>query len=115
MRWAYQIRNYENELELYDILKKDKMTKAEEIRIKNTAKHLLTRLVEGKPKVLIQDWFKDSQSRNRVQSVIDEVLDKDLPESYEKELFRERSNKIFDLVYKYTSMHEGDHLKNIYS
>ena len=30
-----------DELELYDILKKDKMTKAEEIKVKNAAKHLL--------------------------------------------------------------------------
>lgn len=101
-----------DELELYDILKKDKMTKAEEIKVKNAAKHLLRRLIEEKPKVLIQDWFKDSQSRNRVQAVIQEVLDKELPESYEKEMFQEKSNRIFDLVYNYSS--SSNQAKKIY-
>ena len=41
-----------------DILKKDKMTKAEEIKVKNAARHLLKRLNEEQPKVLVQDWFK---------------------------------------------------------
>ncbi|MHB9070232.1 MAG: type I restriction endonuclease subunit R [Sedimentisphaerales bacterium] len=93
-----------DELELFDILKKDKMTKAEEISVKNAAKHLLHRLIEEQPKVLIQDWFKDSQSQNRVKTAIEEVLDKDLPESsYNRVLFKEKSKKLFELVYEYSS------------
>lgn len=92
-----------DELELYDILKKDKMTKAEEIKVKNAARHLLQRLIKGRPKVLIQDWYKDGQSQNRVKSAIEEVLDLDLPETYEKDLFKEKSNKLYDLVYEYAS------------
>jgi len=34
-----------DELELYDIIKKEKLTKAEEIKVKNAAKHLLHRLI----------------------------------------------------------------------
>jgi type I restriction enzyme R subunit len=92
-----------DELELFDILKKEKMTKAEEIKVKNAAKHLLQRLVNGKPKVLIQDWFKDGQSQVRVKLAIEEVLDNDLPETYEKDLFKGKSNKLYDLVYEYAS------------
>jgi len=92
-----------DELELYDVLKKDKMTKAEEIKVKNAAQHLLQRLIQGKPKVLIQDWFKDGQSQVRVKLAIEEVLDKDLPDTYENELFKEKSNKLYDLVYEYAS------------
>lgn len=92
-----------DELELYDILKKEKMTKAEEIKVKNAARHLLQRLIKGRPKVLIQDWFKDGQSQVRVKLAIEEVLDKDLPETYEKDLFKEKSNKLYDLVYEYAS------------
>mgnify|MGYP000879472153 CR=1 FL=1 len=92
-----------DELELYDILKKDKMTQAEEIKVKNAARDLLQRLIKGRPKVLIQDWFKDGQSQVRVKLAIEEVLDKDLPETYEKDLFKEKSNKLYDLVYEYAS------------
>ena len=93
----------QDELELYDILKKDKMTKAEEIKVKNAARHLLQRLIKGRPKVLIQDWYKDGQSQHRVKSAIEEVLDKDLPDTYEKDLFKEKSGKLYDLVYEYAS------------
>lgn len=92
-----------DELELFDILKKDKMTKAEEIKVKNAAKHLLHRLIAEQPKVLVQDWFKDSQSQIRVKSAVEEILDKDLPDTYDKNLFREKSNKVFELVYEYAS------------
>lgn len=77
-----------DELELFDILKKEKMSKDEEVRVKNAARHLLKRLIEEQPKVLVQDWFKDAQSQIRVRSAIDEVLDDELPDTYQKELFR---------------------------
>ena len=92
-----------DELELFDILKKEKMTRDEEIRVKNAARHLLKRLIEEQPKVLVQDWFKDRQSQIRVKTAIEEVLDDDLPESYEKELFRLKSRELFDLVFEYSS------------
>ena len=92
-----------DELELFDVLKKEKMTKAEEVKVKNAAKHLLKRLVEEQPKVLIQDWFKDSQSQIKVKSAIKEVLDSDLPTTYDKKLFQNKSQKLYDLVYEYAS------------
>jgi len=45
----------EDELELYDTLRKDKMTKNEEQKVKLAAKHLITRLLDEHPKVLVQD------------------------------------------------------------
>jgi type I restriction enzyme R subunit len=36
-----------DELELFDVMKKDKMTKAEEVKVKNTSRHLLKRLIEN--------------------------------------------------------------------
>jgi type I restriction enzyme R subunit len=92
-----------DELELFDILKKEKMTKAEEIAVKNAAKDLLKRLIEEQPRVLVQDWFKDSQSQVRVKTAIEEVLDKDLPATYEKDLFKEKSQKLYELVFDYAS------------
>jgi type I restriction enzyme, R subunit len=92
-----------DELELFDILKKEPMTKAEEIKIKNAARHLLRRIKEEQPPVLIQDWFKNTQTRLRVKTAVEEVLDKDLPETYDKALFKEKSTKVFDLIFDYAS------------
>jgi type I restriction enzyme R subunit len=93
----------EDELELFDILKNDRMTKAEEIKVKNAARHLLKRLIEEQPKILVQDWFKDSQSRIRVKTAIEEVLDVELPDTYERDLFRQKSQRLYELVYEYAS------------
>jgi type I restriction enzyme R subunit len=92
-----------DELEIFDILKRDKMTKAEEIKVKNAAKHLLHRLTKERPKVIVQDWYKDSQSKAKLKTAIEEVLDSDLPDSYSKEIFVEKSNQLYDLIYDYSS------------
>ena len=90
-----------DELELFDVLKKEKMTKAEKIKVKNAAKHLLKRLVEEQPKVLVQDWFKDTQTQEKVKSAIEEVLDGDLPDSYNKELFQQKTKQVFGMILDY--------------
>jgi len=89
----------EDELEIYDLLRKDKMTKADEKKVRVAAKALLKRLTEDMPKVLVQDWFKDSQSRLTVRDEVGAVLDEHLPEeSYDKELFAEKRDKVFGLT-----------------
>jgi type I restriction enzyme R subunit len=52
-----------------------------------SAKSLLHRLLTEPSPVLIQDWFKDSQSKERVKSTVQEVLNVHLPESYDRALF----------------------------
>lgn len=88
----------EDELELYDLLKKAKLTKAENQKVKLAAKHLIIRLLGSHPKVLVQDWWKDGQTQLKVKSVIEAVLDDDLPESYERREFKEKCEKVYDLV-----------------
>jgi len=92
----------EDELEIFDILKKDKMSKDEAQKVKLAAKSLLHRLTSGRPKILIQDWYKDSQTQEKVKTAVENVLDGSLPESYDKELFQSKCGKIFDLVYEYS-------------
>ncbi len=48
---------------------------------KGETKIIAQRLLEGHPKVLVQDWWKDGQTQRAVKAAIEEVLDKDLPES----------------------------------
>lgn len=89
----------EDELEIYDLLSKDKMTKSDEKKVRLAAKALLKRLTEQKPKVLVQDWFKDSQTRLAVRDEMGAVLDEYLPEeSYDKELFIQKRDKVFELT-----------------
>jgi type I restriction enzyme, R subunit len=88
----------EDELELFDLLKKEKMTKDEKQKVKLAAKALLSRLVDEHPKVLIQDWWKDGQTKESVKTAIDEILDKELPETYDRRLFTEKRDNVFQLV-----------------
>lgn len=88
----------EDELEIFDLLKKDKLTKAEEQKVKLAAKSLIQRLREGQPKVLVQDWWKDTQTQKKVEDTIEEVLDDNLPDSYDRLTFKDKCEKVFTLV-----------------
>ncbi|MES2206780.1 MAG: type I restriction endonuclease subunit R [Pseudomonadota bacterium] len=88
----------EDELELYDTLKKDKLTKAEEQNVKLAAKHLIIRLLSAHPKVLVQDWWKDGQTQRVVKSAVEEVLNEDLPESYDRIVFKEKCDTVYELI-----------------
>jgi type I restriction enzyme R subunit len=93
----------EDELELFDLLKKEKMTQEEIKNVRFAAKSLLHRLLEEHPKVLVQDWFKDTQTQKRVRSAVEQVLDSNLPESYDHVLFREKCDNVFYLMLDYAS------------
>lgn len=89
----------EDELEIYDLLCKDNMTQAEEKKVRLAAKALLKRLTEEKPKVLVQDWYKDMQTRLAVRDEVGAVLDDYLPEDgYDKDLFIQKRDMVFELT-----------------
>jgi type I restriction enzyme R subunit len=89
----------EDELEIFDLLRKDAMTAVETQKVKLAAKALLHRLLEEQPKVLVQDWFKTDQTRRIVRSAVAEVLDRELPvESYDRGLFQSTCDNVFHLV-----------------
>jgi type I restriction enzyme, R subunit len=92
-----------DELELFDIIKKDRMTQDEKKRVKLAAKALLRRLLEKHPKLLVQDWYKDSQTQAQVKNAVEEVLHKELPESYDRVLFKNTCEKAYELIYEYAS------------
>lgn len=93
----------EDELEVFDLLKKEKMTQAEDKKVKLAAKSLLERLTNGRPKVLVQEWFKDTQSKHQVATVVEEVLHEHLPESYDRVLFKAKCEEVFSLVLDHAS------------
>jgi len=86
----------ESELEIFDLLKKDNLTKDEEQKVKLAAKHLLRRLREEKPTVLINDWYKDTQVRFQVQAAIKKVLNDTLPESYDRAIYSSKCDIVFE-------------------
>jgi type I restriction enzyme R subunit len=90
----------EQELEIFDLMKKDKITKAEEVALKNAAQILLKRLREEKPVVLVQNWEKDQQSQVRVKTAIEEVLDKNIPETYDRLTFKKVCDRIYNLIFE---------------
>lgn len=83
----------EEELEIYDLLVAGKkLTKAEEQKVKLSAKNLFKKLIENRKNLLVVDWYKDEQPKEKVRTTIQKSLDEDLPESYDKESFNAKAN-----------------------
>ncbi|WP_295384548.1 hypothetical protein [uncultured Thiodictyon sp.] len=84
---------------MVETMRKEAMTKEEEKRVRLAAKALLQRLTEEAPRVLVQDWFKDSQTRLAVRDEVGKVLDRHLPdEGYDKDLFAQKRDQVFELT-----------------
>lgn len=88
----------EEELEIYDLLTKDKkLTQAEEQKVKLAAKNLLNKLLLDKSELLVVDWYKDERTTSKVRTAILDSLDQDLPNSYEKDFFNIKTDYILSL------------------
>lgn len=93
----------EDELELFDLLKKEKMTKDEEQKVKLAAKSFLRRLQEEQPRILVQSWHLHNQSKKRVSRTVEDILDKELPPTYNRTLFKEKCDLVFGTMVDYAS------------
>lgn len=85
----------EKELELYDLLKKDNLTKKEEEQVKLSAKKLYEALNNEDSGTKIIDWYKDEQPRQSVRARVEKVLDDYLPKSYDRDVFNIKTDIIF--------------------
>lgn len=88
----------EEELELFDLLMKDKLTKKEEQQVKLSAKKLYATLIEQRNNLLIVDWYKDEQPKLKVRSVVQDILHETLPESYDQDVFKQKLDIIFSHI-----------------
>ena len=87
----------EEELEIFDLLVKGrKLTQNEEQKVKLAAKNLYKKLSEEKKDVMVVDWYKDEQPRQKVMSIIQVSLNNDLPESYDREVFNSKTNLLMN-------------------
>ena len=88
----------EEELELFDLLRKDHLAKEEEKRIKLAAKELYHTLLSKKQELFVVGWQNDPQPKERVRSEIVATLNQYLPESYDREIFLRKSTLIFNHI-----------------
>ena len=88
----------EEELELFDLLRKEHLTADEEKKVKLAAKELYHRLLEKKQELFVVGWQNDPQPKERVKSEIVKILNLFLPECYGREVFSHKSNVVFEHI-----------------
>ncbi len=99
----------EEELVVFDILTRPApdLSDAERKEVKKVAREMLARLKE----YMVIDWRQKRSSFSRVRLVIDDCLDKGLPEKYGPDIYKDKCSAVFDHFYeKYP---EGD--KSVYA
>jgi type I restriction enzyme R subunit len=94
----------EQELELFDLLKKEKLTKEEEKQVKLAAEDLLKILFDAKNKILIQEWHKEKATQEIVKREIQKILNEDLPTSYDRAIFAEKTEVVFKHFFELAEM-----------
>lgn len=98
----------EQEQELFDLLKKDKLTKEEEKSVKLAAHTLLEKLFDAKNKILIQEWWKEKSTQEIVKREIQVVLGQHLPESsYDRMIFSQKVDVAFQHFYEMAQVGRG--------
>ena len=98
----------EAEQELFDLLKKEKLTKAEEKSVKLAAHTLLEKLFDAKNKILIQEWWKEKATQEKVKREIQIILGEYLPEkSYDRILFSNKVDIAFNHFYELAQIGRG--------
>jgi type I restriction enzyme, R subunit len=88
----------EEELIIFDLLTKPQMELGEKERreIKAVARELLQKVKQEK---LVLDWRKRQQSRAEVRVTIDDILDRGLPETFTRELYKQKCDVIYQHFY----------------
>lgn len=86
----------EEELALFDILKKPSLNDKEVKQVKNAAKDLLGKLKWEK---LVMDWKKTEQRRASVMITVRDTLDEELPHSYEVKVYKTKCDEVYRHIY----------------
>ena len=88
----------EEELAILDILTKPepKLSKKEFETVKSAAQKLIKVIKKEK---LVMDWRKKQSTRAKVKEAIETICDEILPEIYDKDLFRQKCNTLYEHFY----------------
>ncbi len=88
----------EEELQIFDLLYKDKLTKAEKQQVKLASQDLLAKLKAEKDNILVVDWHKNQRQRINVERYIMKQLYPHLEGVYDMPTFKEKSNEVFSFL-----------------
>lgn len=97
----------EAQQEVFDLLKKQKLSKKEEHEVKKAAIELLDILFDAQNKILIQEWHKEKASQESVKQEIKLILNDRLPDSYDRKVFSEKTDLIFQHFYELAETGRG--------
>ncbi|MCC4771905.1 HsdR family type I site-specific deoxyribonuclease [Methanosarcina sp. DH2] len=86
----------EEELSLFDKLRKPDLNEKEKSQVRKVAKELLATL---KAEKLVLDWRKKQQAVAAVKKEIEDELDRGLPESYDLMTYEEKCSMVFQHIY----------------
>ena len=86
----------EEELALFDLLKKPDLSRKEMQLVKLASKELLGKLKKEK---LVLDWRRKQQARADVLFTIETMLDAKLPRSYPPELYKQKCFIVYQHIY----------------
>lgn len=95
--------------EIFDLLKKESLTKEEQKRVEKAAIELFDYLDGEKGHVLVVDWHKSRQTRDVVKTAIVKALSEHLPESYGRAEFTEKTDVVFQRIRERAE--EGDRME----
>lgn len=88
----------EEELEIFDLLKKEKLSETDEKKVKLAAKMLYDTLLKKKEELFVTGWQDDPQPKEKVKHEIIDVLNIYLPESYKRDVFVQKSTMIYEHI-----------------
>ncbi|MFZ4412025.1 MAG: type I restriction endonuclease subunit R [Bacteroidales bacterium] len=98
----------EEEQELFDLLKKEKLTKEEEKSVRLAAHTLLEKLFDAKNKILIQECWKEKATQEKVKREIQLVLEEFLPViTYDRMIFSQKVDIAFQHFYELAQLGRG--------
>lgn len=98
-------RQREEELEIFDLLFKDDLSEADKKKVKEAAQALLQKLKDNETRrtLLTTDWYKNEQLRGNVNKMIGDVLNQNLPASYDTPTFKQKQGAVYSHVYNVAS------------
>lgn len=102
----------EEELAILDILTKPepKLSKKEFETVKAAAQELVAVIKKEK---LVLDWRKKQSTRAKVKEAIETICDETLPEIYDKNLFQDKCNSLYEHFYDYYNNGEDNIYNNV--
>lgn len=99
----------EEELEIFDLLFKDELTDTDKKKVKAAAQELLHKLqaVDTRKTMMTPDWYKDPSLQERVFDLVNQVLNEQLPDSYNKDVFQAKRQQVYQHFYNLSRLGRG--------